>query len=129
MDMLIVGLISWWYGTGWRRQISFVSERMAVTYDYFSIDILARTLFSPFRQISAGRVSGPIGVQMRAFFDRLISRVVGAVVRLIMIFVGVLALLLEVVAGILRVSSWLVVPATPIIGLILALISWVPWQS
>ena len=129
MDMFIVGFFSWWYGAGWLRQIGAVGERFAATYDYFSIDLLAKTLFAPFRQISAGKVGGPIAVQMHAFFDRLISRFIGAIVRLIVIFVGVFALILEAAFGIFRTVGWLLVPAIPFAGLVLALLGWMPWQS
>ena len=55
--------------------------KLVSVFDYFSIDLLVRTWFAPFRQISAGAVDGPIGVQIRAFFDRLISRTIGGIVR------------------------------------------------
>ncbi|MET0979649.1 MAG: hypothetical protein ABWX90_00140, partial [Candidatus Saccharimonadales bacterium] len=60
--MFVIGTLSWWYGAGWRQRLAMLRERLANTIDYFSIDLLARTLFSPFRQISAGKVNGPIGV-------------------------------------------------------------------
>lgn len=95
--------------------------------DYFSIDLLLRTLFSPFRQISAGKVRGPIGVQMRAFFDQLISRVIGGVVRLFMIIIGCLAIALQTVIGALIVVAWAFVPFLPVIGIVLFLSGWIPW--
>lgn len=73
--MQLVALLSWWYGSGVLRMFRTVQMKFASLLDYFSIDLLARTLFAPFRQISAGGVSGPIGLQIRAFFDQLISRV------------------------------------------------------
>ena len=79
--MIIVWALSWWYGAGWKARLFAIREKLAASYDYFSIDLLAKTMFSPFRQISAGRVSGPIGAQIRAFFDRLISRIIGSIVR------------------------------------------------
>lgn len=79
--MFIVGLLSWWYGAGWVAEAKRVRERIASTADYFSIDLLVKTLFSPFRQISAGKVNGPLGVKWRAFVDRLISRCIGALIE------------------------------------------------
>ena len=88
MDMIIVWALSWWYGAGWKACLRGLRERLVSSYDYFSIGLLAKTLFAPFRQISAGKVRGPIGLQWRAFVDRLISRFIGAFVRLILIVVG-----------------------------------------
>lgn len=125
--MFITGILLWWYGPGWRQRLSLLRERLASTMDYFSIDLLLRTLFSPFRQISAGKVQGPLGVQMRAFFDRLISRVIGMFVRLTMILIGSVAILFHVVIGSLFVILWAVVPLLPLIGIILFIAGWIPW--
>ena len=52
--MFIVGLLGWWYGAGWRERARMIIERLAKAYDFFSLDLLIKTLFAPFRQISAG---------------------------------------------------------------------------
>jgi hypothetical protein len=126
--MLIVGILSWWYGEGWKQRVVMQREKLASTMDYFSIDLLLRTFFSPFRQISAGKVNGPLGVQLRAFSDRLISRMIGAMVRLFMIIIGTLAILLYIVIGAAWLIIWAFVPFLPVIGLVLFLAGWMPWM-
>lgn len=126
--MFIVGILSWWYGPGWRLRASRLGERLRSSMDYFSIDLLVRTLFSPFRQISAGKVNGPLGVQMRAFFDRLISRVIGAMVRFTVIIIGSLAIFVHGVVGTLLLVFWAVIPVLPLIGIILFASGWIPWS-
>lgn len=104
-------------------------ERMGATMDYFSIDLLLRTLFSPFRQISAGKVRGPLAVQMRAFFDRLVSRVIGAMVRSFMIVIGLVAIISYTLIGCLVLLLWAIVPLFPIIGVVLFISGWLlPWN-
>lgn len=126
--MAIIGMLSWWYTTGWKQQILKLREKVASTMDYFSIDLLLRTFFSPFRQISAGKVTGPIGVQMRAFFDRLISRVIGAMVRLFMIVFGSVAIVFYAVIRIALLAVWAFIPLLPFIGLYLFGVGWTPWN-
>lgn len=126
--MLIVGILSWWYGEGWKQRVVMQREKLASTMDYFSIDLLLRTFFSPFRQISAGKVNGPIGVQLRAFADRLISRMIGAMVRLFMIVIGTLAIIMYIVIGAVWLIVWAFVPFLPIIGVVLFLAGWMPWM-
>lgn len=126
--MLIIALISWWYGTGWRRQASLSGERLASMMDYFSIDLLLKTLFSPFRQISANsHVDGSLGQKFQAWLDKLVSRFVGATVRMIIILTGILVLCATSIYGILSLLIWPIVPFLPIVGLILAISGWVPW--
>lgn len=126
--MFIVGLFSWWYSAGWLRSVSAVRSSLASIYDYFSLDLLLRTLFSPFRQISAGSVRGPIGAQLRALVDNLISRVIGGIVRTIVIIVGSVTLLLSGVLGLLRIVLWPLVPVLPVVFVIFAIMEWVPWH-
>lgn len=96
-------------------------NRLDGTMDYFSIDLLLKTLFAPFRQISAGRVDGPIGVQMRALVDKLFSRVIGAIVRLMILIVGGITILLQAVFGIVLLVLWGILPFAPIIGVVLSI--------
>lgn len=126
--MVIVGFLSWWYGIGWWQRVRAVGQRLASTFDYFSIDLLIKTLFSPFRQISAGKVRGPIGVQMRAFFDRLISRIIGSIVRSFMIIIGSCWLFITAVFGVLTVVIWAIVPFLPVLGFLLTISGWLPWN-
>ncbi len=101
--------------------------KLVSVFDYFSIDLLVRTWFSPFRQISAGAVDGPIGVQIRAFFDRLISRTIGGIVRSFMIIFGIVALAVTAAAGLVFIIAWALVPVLPLLGVGLAIVGWLPW--
>lgn len=124
--MFIVGILTWWYTDGWRERYRMTREAIAKTLDYFSISLLLKTLFSPFRQISAGKVRGPIGVQFQAFLDRLVSRLIGAMVRSTIIFIGIGGIITHIIWGVIVLSMWAVIPLLPIIGLGLATSGWVP---
>ena len=125
--MFIVGLLGWWYGAGWRERIRMIGERLMKAYDFFSLDLLLKTLFAPFRQISAGQVKGDITVQLRAFFDRLLSRCIGAIVRTIMLIIGAVWTTVLAIAGLVEGILWLFVPLLPIVGAVLFAIGWVPY--
>lgn len=126
--MVIVGLFSWWYTRGFLMEVRLAGDRLEALYDYFSIDLLLRTLFAPFRQISAMKVNGPLSVQISAFVDRLFSRTIGFVVRIIMIVIGSVTLFIASIVAIIRIVLWIVAPFLPIIGIILTLSGWVPWK-
>lgn len=126
--MFILGILSWWYGAGWRRRAIDLRDQLTATVDFFSIDLLLRTLFSPFRQISAGKVNGPIGVQLQAFFDRLISRLIGGMVRSFMVLMGTVAILLNTILGLVVLLLWGAVPLLPLVGLWLFIAGWMPWN-
>ncbi len=124
--MLFMSLIQWWYGAGWRRRVKIITTRVEGTMDFFSIALLLKTLFQPFRQISAGSVDGSIDAKMRAFADRLISRIIGAVVRTVIIIAGLIAIALHILLGLGLLIGWAFVPLLPIIGLALTVMGWLP---
>lgn len=125
--MQLVALLSWWYAGGIRRMFGQVRLRFGGLLDYFSIDLLVRTLFAPFRQISAGSVDGPIGVKLRAWVDQMISRIIGAIVRTIVIVVGCAAIMIQGAGSLLFILAWLLMPLLPIAGLVMMLVGWIPW--
>lgn len=124
--MFIVGMLSWWYGAGWIERAKLIRERMARTVDYFSITLLIKTLFAPFRQISAGKVNGSIGLKWRAFIDRTISRVIGAFIRTVIILIGCVTITLYALIGLVTLVIWAVVPLAPFIGFLLFISGWAP---
>jgi hypothetical protein len=127
--MVIWGMMIWWYTLGWRQCLEQVKSRIEATLDFFSIGLLLRTLFAPFRQISAGQVRGSLSVQIQAFFDRLISRIIGMAVRLLMIMIGSLTIVINATIGVVMIGAWAVVPLLPFIGLGLYLLGWMPWSN
>jgi hypothetical protein len=124
--MFLVGILSWWYSAGWYQRLKLFQDRLARTNDVFSITILASTLFAPYRQISAGHVSGSLNTQLRAFFDKTLSRVIGAVVRITMIAIGIIVLLLQIIVGSFVLVIWGIIPLFPLIGAIMMIIGWTP---
>ena len=81
-----------------------VFNKLRNAADFFSIGSLTRTLFAPFRQISAHA----------GFLDRLISRCVGAVTRFFIIIFGIIAISVEAILGLLLVIVWPAIPLLPI---------------
>lgn len=125
---MLMAFFSWWYGEGWRRQMVRLSRRMAGLLDTFSFDLLLRTLFQPFRQISSGRVQGSLSVQFQAVVDKLISRMIGSMIRVVMLLVGVLSVIVVGLFCLLELLIWPFLPVAPLIGFVLMTSGWVPWQ-
>lgn len=125
MVMVLMALFSWWYTTGWAELLRRVMGRTSGVLQTFSVGLLAKTLFAPFRQISAGGVQGPLNTQVRALGDRLFSRVFGAVIRSFFILFGLVGALLMALVGLVQLLLWPLVPVLPVLGVALALIGWV----
>lgn len=114
--MFLVGIFQWWYGAGWRRHVKRSYIGVLRTADFFSLGLLLKTLFNPFRQISAGNVNGPLPAQLSAWVDRLFSRAVGGTMRTFMLFFGMVVIALRSIWMLLSIVGWTLLPLTPVIG-------------
>lgn len=120
--MLMFSFLQWWYSTGWLTFGNSFLDRLKGSADFFSIGLLLRTLFSPFRQISAYTDDfAPLQKRFQAFFDKLISRMVGLVVRLIILVFGVIVILIEAAIGSVLVLAWPLLPLVPIAAIVLGI--------
>lgn len=124
--MFMVGLISWWYGQGWVGQWGRVVRRWGRTVQFFSIGQLLGTLFSPYRQISAHGGGDSFPEAIRSFFDKLISRIIGSIVRTITILVGLAVISAQIVVETVVTMFWLLLPAVPVVCAIMFALGWVP---
>ncbi len=122
--LLLTSLFQWWYGDGFRERIHINSGRLENIIDYFSFSLLLKTLFSPYRQISAGTTQGSLEVKMRAMLDKLFSRVIGMVIRLMILIVGAIVIGVLVTYSLVSIITWAILPILPIVGVILMGTGW-----
>lgn len=128
--MFLVGLLGWWYGAGFSNRIAYSKSQLANILAMFSVGQLLRTLFSPFRQISAGESNNSsMATFFQAFLDKTMSRLVGAVVRTLTIIAGLISVLGLVVYRAIVIALWILTPLLAVGFIILAIIGWVPsWR-
>ncbi|MDO5480634.1 MAG: hypothetical protein Q4F58_03135 [Candidatus Saccharibacteria bacterium] len=118
--MVMVRMLSWWYVSGWGIFIKKLGERFSNLADFFSMSSLLRTLFQPYRQISADTAANGSSLETKfhAFTDRLVSRCVGFVTRLFLLIIGVIVMILTGVVGLAMVVAWPLIPFLPVAGIV-----------
>ena len=114
-------MLIWWYAHGWLVFVRKIGDAFSNVADFFSIGSLARTLFKPFRQISAETAGEGASLELKfhMFVDRLISRVVGFVLRLILILAGLIIITIGGAVGLILIILWPFVPLLPVAGVVL----------
>ncbi len=122
---ILIGYFSWHYGDGLKAVARNAVLRVLGYLRYFSVLELSTTLFSPWHRIaeSYGR-----GFTLSRFLTSLIvnifSRIAGAIVRSIVILMGILAGFLTALFGIAAIALWfilpIVIPGLMVIGILLA---------
>jgi len=97
---------------GWKNFLIF-------NLNYFSIFLLIRTFFSPWRRYVWAYPRGfDIGRYLETFISNLISRILGAVMRVFLIFFGILTEIFIFFAGLIVILVWLALPIILIKGII-----------
>lgn len=126
--MAIAEMFIWWYVHGWSVFLHKTKSFFANIADFFSMGSLVRTLFQPFRQISATTASTDSSLELKfhMFIDRLVSRVVGFFTRLILLIVGTFIIILSGLLSLVLLVLWPAIPLMPIAGIILAIVGVAP---
>lgn len=115
--MFAVLLLSWWYVSGW----SWLAEKSAARYkligEALSVGILIKTFFAPWKQIQSITTLQNF---IQSTVDNIVSRVVGMVVRGLMLLA---ALLLYLLLSVFTIASFIVWPVIPLLIIILPILT------
>ncbi len=108
--MLFFDFGLWYYTRGFIDVLAVWFNFMWFVTHFFSIPLLLRTLFSPWKRMTDDGKPRSIEAYMEAFIMNVMSRIFGAFVRTAIILVGILALCLGVVALGITLAFWLFAP-------------------
>src|SRR5689334_203506 len=103
--MIAIDILAWWYSQGWIQVLHVARQRLVSVSQLFSVPILIRTLFSPWKQIISYPGAG-IDAQFRALADNFISRLVGFAVRSMVLLAAGILLSAAALFGLLQVLLW-----------------------
>lgn len=114
----------WWYSSGWKVFVDKLKTALSSITDFFSMGSLIRTLFKPYRQISAEAASEHASLDMKfhMFLDRLVSRVVGFFSRLTLLIAGIFLITLGGILSLVLIILWPLIPLLPVVGIVLTAI-------
>lgn len=115
--MLALNLFAWWYGQGWLAVVRGAQKRMVKTARAFSVPILLRTLFAPWRRIIT-YPGASLEAHMRAFADNLVSRAVGFTVRIFVLIAAGLGLAVMGVVAVFEMLAWPLVPLAIVVAIV-----------
>jgi len=116
--MILEEWFSYWYKDGLRHCWLWFRFLITGEINFFSIPLLFRTLFAPWKkdQIVAQGLSLQETIQVLAL--NFVSRLVGFVIRTVVLFLSLVALLLLILITAFTLILWLILPFL-VIGLII----------
>lgn len=101
----------WHYTKAWADMIRIVRNYLWFIANFFSIVLLARTLFSPWRRLSVSGGKGGEESVIGAFLINVLMRGIGFLARGFVIFLGVLSLIATVFLALICAVLWVLLPA------------------
>ena len=121
--MAIAEMFLWWYAHGWLVFVQKIKATFVNVVDFFSMSDLIRTLFQPFRQISAESAAADSSLELKfhMFVDRLISRIIGFFSRLVLLVTGTIIIIISSVFSLVLIILWPFIPLIPIVGIVLTI--------
>lgn len=122
--MAIAEMFLWWYSRGWAAFLQKIRQGLSNVTDFFSMSDLVRTLFQPFRQISAGSASADSSLDLKfhMFIDRLVSRLIGFVSRLILLIAGTIIIIVGGILSLVLLILWPFIPLLPLASIALTIL-------
>ena len=118
--MFLVEFFKWWYGLGWLGAWKGVPGSARKAGRQFSIPLLLRNLFSPWKQIVA-LPGKSIDEKFRAMIDNLVSRTIGFFVRLLTLMAAGAVIGLSTALSLALAVIWPLMPPGAVYFLIKAL--------
>jgi hypothetical protein len=101
----------WHYSKAISNLVLSLKEIVIFIPRFFSIPILFRTLFAPWRRLGEGYTKGfDPGAFFQTFLLNLILRIVGFVMRLLTISIALILLVLGVMLSLLVLLIWILFP-------------------
>lgn len=120
---MLISYLSWHYGAGMVEAWDRARLAMYAVYNYFSIKQLFGSLFAPFHRDLPQR---RLGFDPKVFFysiaENLVSRVIGFLIRAVILFLGLFAMFFTVLGSLLFYLGWLVAPVSAVLFVLIGFV-------
>lgn len=115
---IILQFLVWHFWEAPKGILKAFKNFLVFNFNYFSIGLLAKTLFSHWRRY---RESYGKGLNIKRYFEafttNMISRILGAIVRIVTILVGLTVELFILIGGVIVFLTWIFLPVLLLLGL------------
>ncbi|MFY9484504.1 MAG: ATP-dependent Clp protease ATP-binding subunit [Patescibacteria group bacterium] len=108
-------IFHWYYRVAFKTLRNVAASLLFITYDLFSIELLLKTLFAPWKRDVVAPVRQEISLLLQAVALNLASRGFGFVVRAATVIVGLIVTVAVALAlGLIVLASWILPVLAPV---------------
>jgi len=120
--MSLVSYAIWHYGKALKTAWSLWGNFIAFVFNFFSIRLLLKTYFSKFGRLGE-KYRGGLDLEnlLSTFVINTLMRIVGVLVRTVVILTSLVAIILVVISGLILYVIWLALPLVVLITLVYGL--------
>ena len=117
--MVVPYYLAWHYSRGLAQWTRNLFNFLSFEFHFFSVTELLRTLFAPFQRLKERYGSNPMDVEaiLSSLLVNLIMRVVGLVVRSVILIIAALVITVSFVLVLALLLLWILLPLV-LVGLI-----------
>ncbi len=121
---LIKDYFLWHYGAAFPEMFRVLGNFFWFLYHFFSMPVLFRTLFSPWKKIHEERESAGFNLKdiLSALIINIMMRIVGFFFRVVLITIGVMSIIFLFIFSISLFIFWVFAPILILLSLILGII-------
>jgi len=102
---------AWHYSEALLDVVRIWKNILRFLYEFFSISLLLRTLFTPWKRLGEERRKKfDFGDMLGVFIVNTIMRIIGTAMRAVLIIFGIIAIALCLIAGVLVLFLWIFAP-------------------
>ncbi len=115
-QFMLADFFVWYYGKALRDISVLWLNGIWFIVHFFSIPLLLRTLFLPWRRMTDTYARGSVEEFLSTFVMNVMTRVFGAMVRSVIIFIGVFFLIVATIILVLVLTLWLILPLGSVVA-------------
>ena len=119
--ILFADYLFWHYGAAFRHMMVVWGNLFWFVLHFFSIPTLLRTLFSPWKRITEEYQKKGLENFAETVLINIMTRVVGAIIRTVLIAFGLAALVLLFGAMVLFIIVWILAPLVTVGSVLIGL--------
>lgn len=117
---IFLAVVFWWFVFKPKQLLYIYSKVIRKIRQFFSISLLLRTLFAPWKRDEINMDNLSLQDRLRVLIMNLVSRLVGAVVRGGTVMVGVTSIILTTVGFVFVITVFVLLPILSILLLVVA---------
>lgn len=107
---VVLAFVLWWVKIVPTDIFSITLKIIGKLFDYFSIDLLLKTLFLPWKRDEIDTSNLSLDLKFRVWMMNLMSRLIGATVRMGVVLIGVAAIASAFITGLIILVGFVILP-------------------